>query len=242
MNDITFNPYKSLQGKLPTRAEVALWPTDKFLDFFRFYCFFLEEKVSSGGTSDQTLIVTDLKRQRIEEYLEVPHHPYQEFLWRINCFILNPKTTSKMFSHRILSMYKLVGLYLQKTPSAITGEMRDMFVANPRFNWIIPKVTTEIVPTEELPVTDITTADVTMANTIIKTAALFDAIVTSINKRDINKMEMNDKIKALRALSFIYTQARQYKTENTIFANINIDKTSAEDLEKKILEISDNPE
>lgn len=231
------NIWKDVQGVLFTKKDIESWPTDKYLDFFRFFSFFIDDGVVK---------VTDEKRAEMEKYFEIPHHPYHEFLWRINCFVLNPKATSKMFYNRLAASQRLIGMYLKENPSIISGEMRDVLSTNVKFQWMLPEKqpglpSTDLIDPANMP-TDIQTTDITITNTLTKTAGVFNEIVDSIKRKDINSLSLKEKISALKSLSFIFTQVRQMKPESKVFNNINIIKASREDLEKAVLNFGEDNE
>lgn len=237
------NPYRAVQGTLPRKREVQEWSHDRFTDFLAFVTFFVDKDI---------IKVTKVKRQAVEEYLNIDYHPWQEFLYRINCPLDNPEATDRKFYYRLASMIRLVGGYLKQNPALVTEEMKEGIKDNPRLNWIIPHykvVDTAIGAEVVVPATlDTTTfvkrttsplnAEVTFMETMLKTANLFDMIVSSIKPSEIRSMDIKEKIAALSKLSFIGTNLRQMKPTTQVFKQINIHKANKEDVEKAILDFA----
>lgn len=239
------NPYRAVQGILPTKREIQNWPYDKFMDFLRFVDFW---------TDGDVIKVTKEKREEMEKLaFETPHHPYQEFLWRIDHFLLNPEATSRKFYYKLAAMIRQVGGYLKANPGMVDEEMKKLIEGNPRLEWILKhfkvvetKIGAEVVmpdTTEEVGFqrgqSPVPKAEVTMMESLMKVASVFDMLASSIKPADIRGMEVKDKIQAMSKLSFIFTQAKSMKPNTAVFKQLNIYRASKEDLEKSLMDFAE---
>lgn len=239
------NPYRAVEGTLPRKRDVALWSHDRFMDFFRFVSFFMEEDMVK---------VNQKKRVAVEKMMtDDLNHPWAEFMWRINCFTSNKLATDRKFYYRLAATMRLVGGHVKANPALVSDDMKAMVEKNPRLNWVIPHfktVTTKIGAEVVVPDTQETVGfvkghtppsnpEVSLMESMLKTANLFDMIVSSIKKSDINDMTVKEKVSALSRLSFIWTQSRNMKPNTTVFKQMNVYKASKDDLEKAISDFSD---
>jgi len=240
------NPYRAVQGILPTKREIQNWPHDKFMDFLGFVDFWVVGDM---------IKVTEAKRTEMEKLaFETPHHPWQEFMWRIDHFLLNPEATSRKFYYKLAAMIRQVGTYLKQNPAMVTDDMKAIIEPNPRLKWILPQFkiietkigaetivpdTQESVGFENKNVPMQVDAELSIMASMFKAANVFDMLVSSIKPSEIKSMEVKDRINAMSKLSFVFNQAKNMKPNARVFKQLNIFRAEKEDLEKALSDFTD---
>ena len=74
--------------------------------------------------------------------------------------------------------------------------------------------------------------------TIEKVADVYDMVANSISQEEIDKMNVKDKINALKNLSYIHQTSKAFKP-NVNFIKINSKTGSTEDLEQALLDFNE---
>ena len=241
---MTEHPYSFIQGTLPRKRDVSEWKEEKFLEFFKLVQFFMVGEM---------ITITKEKCIELQNIIQDYHHPWAEMAYRINSFTYDKDYTTRNFYNRLTSTVRLVGMYLKQNPAAISEEMKKAIEPNPRLNWILKtyktvetKVGIPITVPDTRETVGLTphntpapkTPEVSLMESMLKTANVFDMIVGSIKKKDMEDMGIKDKINALSKLSFIWTAARNMKPQTAVFKQLNVYSAKKEDLEKSLLEFS----
>ena len=246
MNSI-LSPFRAVQGKLPTKAELGNWPTQKFFSFLDFCNHFMI--LEKGG---HRISITTEKIREMEKIMRGPTHPYQEFLFRINQFSTDPESTQRKFLYKHGAFMRNVLGYLKMNPAIITEEMRAIIEPNNRFNWCLrltklqmTRVGAEVIVPDTLDnvmykkkQVQSPNADKMLIDSLIKVANVFDMIAGSIKKKDIESMTPSQKIMALSKLSFVHATARNFKPGSAVFQKINVFQAGKEELESALLDFS----
>lgn len=245
--------YRAIRGTLPRRREIADWPESQFLSFFEF----IEHFCSFNKRVDTiSVIVTKEKWAIAEKVLDLPYHPWQEILYRIDRLTKDTKFHSGSIYIRIAAYNRAVLGYLKNNPAAVTDAMRKAIEPNPRLNWCLKhyddketKIGAEIV----LPhTTDATgsypkpiaqrSPDKIMLEGQLQVFNLFEMIAKSVKANEIKDMDVRDKISALQKLSFIFNVAKSFKANSQTFINLNVNAAKREDLEKALLDFGKHKE
>lgn len=197
--------------------------------------------------------MTEKKRKWIENEMAVnPTHPWSEFMWRINCFTSNTQATDRKFYYRLSATMRLIGAYVKANPALMNDEMKAMVEPNPRLNWMIPHfktVTTKIGAEVVVPDTQETVGftkgttkpanpEVSYLESMFKAANVFDMIVSSIKKSEINDMSVKDKVNALSKLSFVFSNSKNMKPNTQVFKQMNVYSAKKEELEAAIMDFN----
>lgn len=234
-----FNPYKSVMGKNPTAVELASWSHDRWLDFLQFTAMFIEKE-----DDKEAFKITDKKRAVLDDYLQIPSHPFQEFFYRINKW--TGEHTNAQFRFRLLALHRDVFTYLKTHPSLISNEMKILMDSFPqRMGWALEQYKIIQTPHGETMVRDngtdtqgvvaLPSMQVKMMNSLVKMADLYENIIGSIEQKDVQKMLLNEKLKALKDLSFIFSTAAK-KQQTNHFSQININTKDVKGVEEGMLE------
>jgi hypothetical protein len=243
--------YRAVRGSLPSRRDVAEWDEKKFLDLFDFINLFIQPNRKSVS-----VIVTKEKWLAAEKVLDLPYHPWQELLYRIDRLTKDTRFNSGSCYIRIAALNRAVLGYLKNNPAAISDEMRKIIEPNPRLNWclrVYTDTTTKIGADIVLPnTTDATgvypkpiavrSADKIMLEGQRHVFNLFELIASSIKPKDVKDMDVRDKIAALQKLSFIFNVASKFKANSQTFINLNVNAAKREDLEKALLDFGRHKE
>lgn len=243
--------YRAVRGSLPTRREVAEWKEKQFLDLFDFINLFIEPNRKSVS-----VIVTKEKWAAAEKVLELPYHPWQELLYRIDRLTKDTRFNSGSIYIRIAALNRACLGYLKNNPAAITEDMRKIIEPNPRLNWCLThfndsttKIGADIVLPNHTDATgvypkpiNVRSPDKIMLEGQMHVFNLFELIAKSIKPGDIKDMDARDKISALQKLSFIFNVANKFKANSQTFINLNVNAAKREDLEKALLDFGTHKE
>ena len=250
----TETKWRAVQGKNPTKRELVTWNEGQWICFLRFCELFIvksDERTKDG--SGVSLKVTDAKWREVEGFLDMPDHPFQEFLYRIDKFTYDPTATRMKFFWKLASMVKFVLGYLKTNPSIVTTKMREIIEPNPRFNWCLVQtkivetaVGAIVVPDKEERVTnhpknmDIVSYEQNLADAVTKTTNLLIRLVDSVKPEELEKMPVKDRLMAIGRMSYLFSVGKHFKINSKIFNNININAASREELENAMLDFSKN--
>lgn len=243
------NKYRFVKDTLLRNTDVQGWDEAKFLSFLVFLDRFYEIVYGKGK-----LAVTVLKIQVCEQVIsEHPDDPIAEFMWRVNRWS-EPfdGDVHRKFYIRVANMMRIVFGYLKQNPVVVTDAIKEHCKGKIQYEWILSN--TRIVTTRmgakivEHNNTGFTgnsmenvghaDADKVMLDSILKVANVYDMIASGITKKDIDKLNIKDKINALQKLSFIHTVTKNFKPNNNTFKQINIYKAGKAELEQALLDFS----
>lgn len=238
--------WKVVISKSPTKRELSAWTEKQWITFLRFCEFYIVTK-EDGKVS---ISITKEKWAEGEEVLKMPDHPFHEFLYRINFFTFDSNASQKKFYFKLVSMMKFILGYLRVNPSLVSDEMKKIIEPNPRLNWCLKQ--TKVIETAigDIVVPDkmdrvegdkkgsnqnIASYEQQLQESMIKTTNLLDRLVGEAAGRPLNKMETKDLLMAIGRMSWVFSAGRQMKPNQQIFNQINIHKSSREELESAIL-------
>lgn len=231
--------WKIVQGKIPTKRELADWKPDHYIHFLRFCEHFIVQK------EDGHLIVSVTKERwrSAEQILAMPDHPFQEFLYRINRFTFQPDASEKKFNFKFGSMMRFVLGYLRDNPILISDEMRKIIEPNEKLNWCLK--TTTITQTPMGPILtpnemggSIAPLEQRLMESVNKAINLFDLLTGSIDAEELKKMSVKDKLAAVARLAPFLNSAKNFKPGKQIFKQINIHTSDRETLESALLAVA----
>jgi hypothetical protein len=239
-----FNPYRKIMGKIPTQVEMASWSYDKWMDLLRFALIFIEK---SEETGDEMFKITDEKRKQLDDYLKIPDHPFQEFIYRVDLWLT--EATNRQYYYKLTTLTRVCLTYIKKHPSIVDDNMRILLQSYPkRLGWVLSQYRVVETRAGELVQRDAMIQDgnatkaiplpsvqVKLMNSILNISDLYERISQSIDTKDINKMKLDEKIKALKDLSFIFATATKKQSSNH-FSQININTKDAKGVEEAMLD------
>lgn len=240
--------WRAIQGKSPSRRDLATWQGKQFICFAQFCLFFVT--YSEDGLQSK-VSVTKEKWRQAEEFLGMPDHPFQEFLYRINHFTFDPNASEKKFYYKLISMMKHILGYVRSNPGIISDEFRTLVEPHPRLNWCLQQ--TRVVETAVGPVLapdkmqkvgdmhsmqSVASIEQRLSEVLSKGISTFELLLSSISADDIKKMTTKDKLLAAARLHPFFTFAKGFKPGKQVFKQINIHAASREDLEKAILAVN----
>lgn len=243
------NKFRFVKDQLLRTTDVAGWDAAKFLSFFVFMDRFYAIVFGKGKIE-----VTILKIQLCEQVLsEFPEDPMAEFLWRINRWS-EPYDGSvhKKFYIRLASMMRIVFGYLKQNPAVVTEEIKEHCKGKIQYAWILSN--TRVVTTRTgasvvehdntgftgnmmTPVTSADT-DKTMMDAILQVGSILNMLSSGITKKDIDKLNVKDKINAIQKLLPVANIIRNFKPNGNTFKQINIYKAGKDELEAALIDFT----
>lgn len=248
----TESKYRAVQGKNPSKRELVTWDEGQWICFLRFCEIFVStsEKKTTDG-SGVKFKVTEAKWREVEGFLDMPDHPFQEFLYRIDKFTYDPSANATKFYWKFLSMVKFVLGYLKSNPSIVTEKMREIIEPNPRFNWCLTQtkvvetiVGPMVVPDREERVgnhptnMDIASYEKNLADAVTKTTNLLVRLVESVKPEELEKMPVKDRLMAIGRMSYVFTVGKSFKVNKGVFKQINIHAADRDTLEAALLDFN----
>ncbi len=243
--------WKVVEGKTPTSRELVVWTEGHWITFLQFLQNYIVQKDENWSIS-----VTKARWHENEQFLTMPDHPFQEFLFRINQFSTDPMSSEKKFYYKLSSMMKFVLGYLKKNPSKITGKMKEIIEPNPRLNWCLTQtkiVTTGtgidvVVPDHQQrvdparPMQEIASYQQQMVEATIKVTNLLTQLIESVKPDEIAKMPIKDRLMAIGRMSYVFTVGKNFKPGKLIFKQLNIHAAGREELEAAMMDFNKEPE
>lgn len=241
------NPYRAIIGDFPSKQDYAEWSSDKWLDFIRYVEFHLASKVNPRKRNEtvERFVVTNVLMKEIESFLNVPNHPWLEFIWRANMFISEGTTTGK-YQMRIQVFCRNSLTWLKYNPTRISEEMEKVLVTHERMRWCIKQY--YLKETDRGPIVqrdtlipdgnkaNLPSVQQKMADSLIKVVDLYQDLVASIKKSHLDKgLTVKDKLNALPKLVDAIVKMSSRKTAANHFTQINI-HGNARDMEQTMLD------
>lgn len=245
------NKWQPVVGKSPTKRELANWTEAHYIHFLRFCEFFIhytekgEPKVS----------VTKERWHKAEDLLNMPDHPFHEFLYRINHFSIDPNSSEKKFYFKLISMMKFVLGYLRSNPALVGDEMKKIIEPNARFNWCLTQtrvvdtaVGPVVVPDSQMRVGEfhnnqpLATTEQNLLSAMNRAINLFNVVAESITPEEIKKMAPKDKLLAMARMFPLFSVTKNFKPGKQIFKQINIHAAGREELESAMLAMNKDDE
>lgn len=238
-----FNPYRAVMGKMPTQKELSAWSHDRWMDLLRFALLFIEK--DDGG--EEMYKITNDKRQQLDEYLSIPDHPFQEFIYRIDLWL--DDSTNRQYYYKLTTLTRVCLTYLKKHPSLVNENMRLLVNSYPkRLGWILSQYTNvetrigEVTQRDSMIQDGNTTRPVALPsiqiklmNSLIVMADMYENIAKSVSEKDVQKMNLGEKLKALKDLSFIFATSTKKQQTNHL-TQINISTKDAKGMEEAMLD------
>jgi hypothetical protein len=204
-------------------------PNHRWLEFLRYLEFFL------GGEGENEVYRTTIDRMKaMEENLQIPSHPFHEFIYRLNLF--SDTHTPRQFYYKLAQFARNGLTYLKKHPSLISTDLKEIIEKHPaRMGWCLGQYKTETMPNgtevvqRDNQIVDgfkkssaaLPSIQTKMMTNLFTVADLYERIAGSIKDTDIKKMTVGDKLKALGNLAFIF-QAASKKGPTNHFTQINL--------------------
>lgn len=228
------NDWKSVKGKFFSQTELANMTEARRITFLRFCEQFMIPSKDGPKYSNTKELWLDAER-----IMDMPDHPFQEYLWRINFFSTDKDASYRKFFAKLLTLMNTILKYLQINPSLITDDMRKIMEIYPRFSWALTQ--TAIVPTingGEVVVQKSGTApfEQRLYEVGLKTVNMLERLVDSISEKDLKEMKGRDKLIAIGRMGYIFTVAKNLKPNKQVYKQFNFVNASAEDLEKVLLQ------
>lgn len=225
-----------MRGKFFAQRDFANFTEAKFITFLRF-CEQFMVPTDAGPKYSNTKALW----LKAEEVLDMPDHPFHEYLWRINFMSTDPKATYRKFFVKLLTLMNGVLKFLQRNPSLITDDMRKIMKMYPRFEWALTQTTivsTAIGADVVVQKNGLAPFDERLYNAGVKVVDVLERLADSITDKDIRGMTPRDKMIAMGRMGYIFTIAKNLKPNKQIFNQININASSREDLEASLLAVS----
>lgn len=242
------NPYRAIEGTLLRGADVAKWNSEKFEQFFDFSNRLYDNETRKISCSTERVL-------GLESDLSDETCTHAEFMHRINKWTdENPTDTSnKGFYMRFSTLLRVVVQYLKRHPSAMTPEIREKISDKPQYAWCMDNFATKVtvigaevveqdnnsyVGNVQVKEGKVPNTEKLIMDGILKVGELYLTIANSISKKDVEKMNVKDKIGSLQKLSSIHATLKNFKPNSQIFQQININSSGREELETALLDFA----
>lgn len=250
MKDLAPHKWTAVIGKSPTKRDLVSWDEGKWITFLQFLRFFIE-----GEGEESKFKVTKDSWLRAEGFLDMPDHPFQEFLYRVNKFSYDPVATPKKFYWKLSSMTKYALGYLRTNPSLVSSTMRDIIQPEPRLNWCLEQtkivetaVGHVIVPRADRDVgfgrdnQDLIPHQKRLYDASIKATDLLTKLINEVDARpeELKKMPLKDILMAIGRMSYVFSVGRNIKVNKGVFKQINIHAAGREELEAALLKVNES--
>ena len=252
MKDLAPHKWVAVQGKSPTKRDLVSWDEAKWICFIQFLKVFID-----GQGEESKFKVTKAKWHEAEGFLEMPDHPFQEFLYRVDKFTDDPTATEKKFYWKLASMMKYVLGYLRANPALISPTMRELIEPEPRLNWCLRQ--TKIVETAVGPVVakdnvrdigfgrdtqTLASQERRLYEVSVKATDLLEKLIDQVDARpeELRKMPLKDVLMAIGRMSYVFTVGKNIRVGKGVFKQININAASREELEAAMLQANKEEE
>lgn len=235
-----FNPYRSVMGKTPTAVEMAAWGHDKWMDYLRFTSLFIERDAENDK---EVFSFTKGKRNVLDEFLNIPNHPFHEFIYRVDKW--QGEHSDSEYRHKFSAICRVILGYLKNHPSIINSDMKILIDTYPkRLGWVLAQYNVVTTRAGEIVQRD-TAADsgspvkmvslqTKLSNSLVNMADMYERISASVSEKDLKSMKLDEKLKVLKDLSFIFGMANKKQTNH--LTQININTKDAKSVEESMLD------
>lgn len=236
------NPFKTVEGKAPSKTEMVQWTDHKWIHLLRFIETFIEADPKKG----EVFRVNDSKREMLEATLEMPDHPFTEFIWRIGLW--RPKNPDKEYSYKLTAFARITLTFLKDNQQIITEEMRQIIESHPaRMAWCLEAPAApedapsslDIIQDAQLAVSKYPSLHAQMVASLTNVINFYDKVSESFTEKDLKKLGVMDRAKILKDLSFIFSAVTK-KTAATHFTQINMNTNDPKEMEKSLLDYAKN--
>jgi len=238
--------YELFHNRIPTADEFKIWPEEKFISLMNFFLFFCDPLVPSRFSVDK-MKMSAIKARYIENNDDVYWH---EFIVRIDTEL----TVS--FSSKLRSLFRAVSKFFRDNPEYLTSKIIAKCNEHPLLKdyisfyekvktksgveIIVPKVH-EVNPGDIMDPrkTPSEPVEVIYQDAVHRATNLLRSMVNSISKKDINEMATKDKFDNVVKLINSLNGMRRGNNKSNIFIGLNVNKSSREELEGKLLEYTE---
>lgn len=239
---MTKNPYKVIKGELSTKASINEWSETKIVSFLHFINLFTE-----GDKFCVTRIKRDAAKERQEDF-------WLEFLSRID----DESCNDQKFRNRLIAMARNVLAWIKANPHAMTQDIRNLMVANPRTHWALESFkevenkngSTSVVldndentnigtPNASPFVTDLKTPQAIFNQSLMNMATALNQITSSFKPSELKKLGVEQKLKL--ATSMVTALSKQFTKQapnSVTFQKIVVNKAGRDELESALMDYS----
>lgn len=235
------SPYSIIEGKYPTWKELSEWSENHWITFLTFADFFIVIHPNS-----ESWTINMAKIEEMETYLDIPNHPYHEFIFRVGQW--KKVTTPIKFKKKLQGMTNHSLRFFKNHPAAVSEAIKLQIERHPTtMAWCLKQFDTketaagEIVTRDNTVATLGTTRNVSLPSlqaqimtATLKIADLVSTIAGSISDSQLRSMDTDDKLKHLARLVPILTQIGKAKMGGNSFTQINLNG-GVKDLEQEML-------
>jgi hypothetical protein len=226
------NAWEFIKDKSLKHTDLNKFSPERWMDLLRFFDKFLQnEKDEFEITQEQLDELNKTKKDDID----------YEFIIRVN------RDEPKTFLSKLNSIFLLCGQYLKRHPGVPTEEMRAYITMRhpKKMGWtiaqyeVVPTAAGEIIlPNAENPGKPISlpSLNARVMNSLVKVADVYEIIAGSFTPSELKRLEVSEKIKALKDLSFIFAAASK-RVQNNTFTQVNLNTTDVREAEKMMLDL-----
>lgn len=230
-----------IKGQLPKKRDTVDWSPEKLYQFIRFADFFIE--------GDSFVFTVEKVKACCERSSEEKFWP--EFISR-----LDSKGKVNKFRLRHMTMTRTILSWVKDNPHAVTPEMERIMEPTKRLNWALnpfkdkeTAIGAGIVSLDKVETTNQSIAnqnphqsnpqspEAQYYNGMKKVASLFKELVEGVDRKELKKMPVDKKLRAIDAFAkTLHRQMQGKGPQNVIFKQLNVNRASKEDLENAFIE------
>jgi len=239
------NIYKIILGKYPTNPELLDYTVERWMNLLRFMDFFIATYENSEKWN-----CTAEKIKEMEAYLEVENHPWHEYIYRMNQFSDDKKSSPKKFQWKVNGIALHCLKWLKNHPATVSEEMKALIESHPqKMAWCLKQFEVkETLKGDEIVVRDdlvqdqmqtkkvsMPTIEAKMMTSTLKIVDMLETLAGSITPQQLKGMDIEDKLKHIQRLYPMITNIGKMKPSGNAFTQININGSN-EDIEKQMLD------
>lgn len=236
------NPFKIIEGKYPTYAELADFTELRWMTMLQFFSFFIVSYENS-----EKWVCNSNKIEEMEAHLSIENHPFHEFIYRMGQW--KGTTTPKKFQFKLNGMAMHTLVWIKKHPAVVSEEMGKLIKSHPqKMAWCLEQFKVketlggqEIVARDNTVKDGITTRQISLPSvqakvmtSMVKVADMVETLANSISSSQLKGMDIEDKLKHIEKLMPIITQVGKAKMVGNSFTQINLNG-SIDEQEKAML-------
>ncbi len=225
LKELPKDHWEIIKGKAFTYVDYERFDETRWVQLLCFFEYFLK---FDGEREVWFCIEDNILEKEIQS--EAPESPLKEFFVRINKPMNS--ATPDSFRSKLNSLFLNSLTYLKKNPAVVGPQMKEIIERHKgKMGWCLAQYTTVETNVGEMVTRDTDTAEKKdanipslqkkMLNSLIKLADVYEDISSNIAVGAANKLPLQDKIKILKDLQFIFGAAGK-KVMNNSFTVINM--------------------
>lgn len=236
---------KRIKGKLPKKRDVVDWSEEKLSQFLKFIVFF---------THGENFVFNNVSW----ETARLKNEPFwDEFMLRIDC-----APGQQKFRTRFITQQRTVMAWVKENPHVLTEDMYKLCQSTPRLSWatthfktvdtemgvqVVERDTDELTDPRQKNATDLVRKDrtpqVIYEEGLLSMTTLFRQLARSVPSSEIKGIKPEQRIALANQMAKTLRESfKKFQPNIRVFNNININKSTREELEGAVLSYAEEQE